>query len=303
MPHHFSYVWRYGVQCHGVDGRPGESCFWQDVMARLVSVQDRLRAWWHRCFSFDCRPYVGFEGAANGRPLGAQQSAWRRLVAPSPTVLEMVMQHPGWCWDGGDGRTGPMATKVTGLAGLTSRRSPVWAWSSRPSPLRGLRHHLLRARRVSRTGVGGTVSRDIRLPCRTVSHSGRDGLTGGVGGIVPGRDSQARRGFFFDSGAFECQYIKCPCRGGRYGGSGPVRSSSEAEPRSRGRPAPERGKTSPEGATSPQARRSFTNAAPCPTSEVEFRPRVVRPTAWWAVGLWVHLTCVFRFVCVCFSRG
>jgi hypothetical protein len=24
------------------------------------------------------------------------------------------MQCPGWCWDGGDGRTGLMATEVTG---------------------------------------------------------------------------------------------------------------------------------------------------------------------------------------------
>jgi hypothetical protein len=104
------------------------------------------------------------------------------------------MQCPGWCWDGGDGRTGPMTTKVTGPAGLTSRRSPVRAWSSRPSPLRGLRRSLSRARHVSRTGVGGTVSRDCHRRCRTTSHSGGDGLTGGVGGTVLGRHSQARCG-------------------------------------------------------------------------------------------------------------
>jgi hypothetical protein len=104
------------------------------------------------------------------------------------------MQCPGWCWDSGDGRTGPMATEVTGPAGLTSRRSPVRAWSSRPSPLRGLRHPLSRARCISRTGVGGIVSRDCCRPCRKTSHSGGDGFTGGVGRIVPGRDSQACRG-------------------------------------------------------------------------------------------------------------
>jgi hypothetical protein len=93
------------------------------------------------------------------------------------------MQCPRWCWDGGDGRTRPMVTEVTGPAGLTSRRSPVRAWSSRPSPLRGLLRPLSRARRVNRTGVGGTTS-----------HSGGDGLTGEVGGTVSGRDSQARRG-------------------------------------------------------------------------------------------------------------
>jgi hypothetical protein len=103
------------------------------------------------------------------------------------------MQCPGWRWDGGDGRTGPMATEVIGPAGLTSRRCPVRAWSSRPSSLRGLHRPLSRARRVNRTGVGGTVPRDCRRPCRTASHSGGDGLTGGVGGTVPGRDSQVRR--------------------------------------------------------------------------------------------------------------
>jgi hypothetical protein len=38
------------------------------------------------------------------------------------------------------------------------------------------------------------VSQDWCQSCRTASHSGGDGLTGGVGRIVPGRDSQARRG-------------------------------------------------------------------------------------------------------------
>jgi hypothetical protein len=104
------------------------------------------------------------------------------------------MQCPGWRWDGGDGCTGPTATEVTGPASLTSRRSPGQAWSRRPSPLRGLHRPLSRARRVSRTGVGDTVSRGCRWPCRTASHSGRDGLTGGVGGTVSGCDSQARCG-------------------------------------------------------------------------------------------------------------
>jgi hypothetical protein len=85
-------------------------------------------------------------------------------------------------------------TEVNGPAGPTSRCSPVRAWSSRPSSLRGLRRPLSRVRRVGRTGVGGTVPRGSCWPCRTASHGGGDGLTGGVGGAVPGRDSQARRG-------------------------------------------------------------------------------------------------------------
>jgi hypothetical protein len=44
------------------------------------------------------------------------------------------MQCPGWCWDDGDGRTGPMVTEVTGPAGLTSRRGPGQAWNRRLSP-------------------------------------------------------------------------------------------------------------------------------------------------------------------------
>jgi hypothetical protein len=70
------------------------------------------------------------------------------------------MQCPGWCWDGGDGRTGPMTTEVTGPAGLTSRRSPVRAWSSHSSPFRGFHRPLSRAQRIGRMRVGGTVSRD-----------------------------------------------------------------------------------------------------------------------------------------------
>jgi hypothetical protein len=101
---------------------------------------------------------------------------------------------PGMMLDGGDGHTGPMATEVTDPAGTTSRRSPVWAWSSRPSSLRGPRRPLSRVRHVGRTGVGGIVPRDCRRPCRTASHSGGDGLTGRVGGTVSGRDSQACRG-------------------------------------------------------------------------------------------------------------
>jgi hypothetical protein len=100
------------------------------------------------------------------------------------------MQCPGWCWDGGDVRTGPVATEVTAPAGLTSRHSLVRAWSSRPSPFRGLHRPLLRVWRVGRTGVDDAMSRDCRRPCRTASHSGGDGPIGGVGGTVLGHDSR-----------------------------------------------------------------------------------------------------------------
>jgi hypothetical protein len=82
------------------------------------------------------------------------------LSPRTPTAHGMVMQCPGWCWDGGDGRTRPIAMEVTGPAGLTSRRSPGQAWSRRRPPPRGLHRPLSRARRVSCTRVGGIVSQD-----------------------------------------------------------------------------------------------------------------------------------------------
>jgi hypothetical protein len=50
-------------------------------------------------------------------------------------------------------------------------------------------------------------------------------------------------------------------------------ASSEAESRSRGCLALERGGVSPEGAPSPRARRSFISAVLYPSSEMVFRPR------------------------------
>jgi hypothetical protein len=50
------------------------------------------------------------------------------------------------------------------------------------------------------------------------------------------------------------------CQGG-------ARLSIETGPRSRGRPAPERGGISPEGATDPRARRNLTRGGDRPSSE------------------------------------
>jgi hypothetical protein len=65
---------------------------------------------------------------------------------------------------------------------------------------------------------------------------------------------------------------------------GGVQPPSEAKYRLRGRPTLERGGALPEGATGPRVRRRRTGAAPYPSSEAEFRPRVAKPTVWWAVG-------------------
>jgi hypothetical protein len=98
--------------------------------------------------------------------------------------------------------------------------------------------------------------------------------------------------------------------------------SSETETCSRGRSALDRDGASLEGASSPRARqnparggdrpsseaephprgRGCTGAAPCPSSEAEFRPRVARPIVSWAVALWVYLARVLGLVCVCFLR-
>jgi hypothetical protein len=124
VPHYSSYVWRYGVQCRGVDGRPGESHFWLDVMACSVSVQERLRGWRCRGRSFGGRP------RANSRvPLtGGRRahSSWRGSVLSSctPTTSEMALQCPEWRRGDGDGRTG---LKVTEGTHPTSRHGLVRA--------------------------------------------------------------------------------------------------------------------------------------------------------------------------------
>jgi hypothetical protein len=154
VPHCFMYVWRYDVQCRGVDGRPGESRFWRDVMACPVPVQERHRGWRCRGLSFGGRLHADSRVPLTGGRRA--HSSWRGCVLSprTSTAPGMAMQCLGWCRDGGDDRTGPMAMEVTGPAGLMSRRSPGQAWNWRPSPLRGFRRPLSRVRRVSRTRVG-----------------------------------------------------------------------------------------------------------------------------------------------------
>jgi hypothetical protein len=135
--HCFIYVWKHGVQCCGIDGRAGESHFWRDVMACPISVQERLRGWRHRGRSFGGRPHADSRVLLTG---GRTRRSSERGDVPSPrasTASGMVTQCPEWCRDGGDGRTGPTATEVTGPAGLTSRRSPGQAWNRRLCPFEG----------------------------------------------------------------------------------------------------------------------------------------------------------------------
>jgi hypothetical protein len=106
MPNRSSDVWRLGVQCHGVDGCPGESRFWWGVMACPVRVQEWLRGGWHIGCSFEGHPH---EDSRVSLTLGrTRHNGWRGGV-PSPhtsTASGMVMQWPGWLHrahgDGGD---------------------------------------------------------------------------------------------------------------------------------------------------------------------------------------------------------
>jgi hypothetical protein len=130
-------------------GRHDVSCVSPGAASRGVALRSLVRgpsAW-------------GFEGAVNMRPYKAQWLAWRCPVAACSTASGMVMQWPGWRYGGGDGRIGLMATEVTAAAGLTSRRRPVRAQSSRASSLRGFCRPFSRVRCAGRTGVGGTVPR------------------------------------------------------------------------------------------------------------------------------------------------
>jgi hypothetical protein len=125
------------------------------------------------------------------------------------------------------------------------------------------------------------VPRGCCWPCHTASHSGVDGLTGGVGGAVPGRDSQACRGM--DSSltwepanvsasnppvggaGMEAAGLCCPGARQKLARGG-VQLSIKTGPRSRGRPAPERGGIPLDGAPSPQARRNLTRGGNRPSS-------------------------------------
>jgi hypothetical protein len=82
------------------------------------------------------------------------------------------MRCPGWCWDGGVGHTGPMATKATGPAGLTSQHSPGQAWSRRPSFFEGATRRPYESGRHSVAGL-------IPVTPHSVAQW-RGGLAGGV---------------------------------------------------------------------------------------------------------------------------
>jgi hypothetical protein len=179
------------------------------------------------------------------------------------------MQWPGWRHDGGDGRTGPMATEVTAPTGPTSRCRPVPVRNSRVSPLRGFYRPFSRVRRVGRTGVGGSAT-GLLL---TMPHSVAQRR--GVSEAVPGRDSQARCGV--DSpltrAPANVSALNAPA-----GGEG-VEAAGSWGPRAirslarGGCSALDRDGSPLKGASSPRARRNPARGGAHPPSEAEPHPR------------------------------
>jgi hypothetical protein len=121
MPHCFIYVRWCGVQCRGVDDRPGESCFRWDVIAWPVSVQERLRGWRCRGRPFGGRPRADSRVPLMGGRTG-HNSGSGDVPSPRASTAGMALQCPGWRCDGGDVCTGLMATERTRP---TSRHGPV----------------------------------------------------------------------------------------------------------------------------------------------------------------------------------
>jgi hypothetical protein len=149
VPHCFIYVWRYGVQCRGVDDRPGESRFWWDVMACPVSVQERLRGWRCRGCPFSGRPRADSRVPLTRGCIGHNSGCGDFLSPRVSTASGMALQWLGWPHradgDGGD------AADVTAWPRASAEQASIH--------LRGFHRPLSRVRHSGRTGVGGTVPR------------------------------------------------------------------------------------------------------------------------------------------------
>jgi hypothetical protein len=149
VPHCFINVWRHGVQCRRVDGRPGESRFWRDVMACPISVQERLRGRRCRGCPFSGRPRADSRVPLTRGHTGHSSGCGDVLSLRVPTSSGMALQWLGWSHraDGDDGD----APDVTTWPRASAEQAFV--------PLRGFRRPISRVQRSDRTGVGGTVPR------------------------------------------------------------------------------------------------------------------------------------------------
>jgi hypothetical protein len=172
MPHYFP-------TCGGMASSAAELTV---VLANPASVEALWRVLCSYRSGFEgggvavCRPaaVVGrFEGAVDGGPVRGtvavmatscpSTSQQRREAVTVPGV---VQQWRGW------------SRRVDSDGDDRSHRPDVTAWPcvSTEKTFEGAAGPPSRARRVSRTGVGGAVSRSWHRPCRTVLHSGWDGL-------------------------------------------------------------------------------------------------------------------------------
>jgi hypothetical protein len=150
----FSYVWKHGEQCHGADGRPGESCSSRGVVARPVLVHERFRGW---------RRSGWLSGRRSGLIRGCRRRGARTrhsgshgdVLSPrTPTASgchhssRRVRQWRGW------------PHRVDSDGDDRSRRPDVTAWPCviTEKTFEGVVGAPSRARRDSRTVVGGTAS-------------------------------------------------------------------------------------------------------------------------------------------------
>jgi hypothetical protein len=99
-------------------------------------------------------PPGGLEGVADVDPFGIQWQSWRRPVPVCFIAPELLPQCPTWGCTRGGGRL-PLT-----VAGMAPRRPSITTW---PCKVTGKYFEDAagphsRARRVSRTGVGGAAS-------------------------------------------------------------------------------------------------------------------------------------------------
>jgi hypothetical protein len=256
VPHYSSYVWRHGAQYNGVDGRPGESVFRRSVVACPVSAQEWLRGW--QCWSllWSRRPYADSRVRLTGGRRAHNSWCGGVLSSRTLTTSRVVMQCSRWCWDGGDGRTGPTATEVTGPAGLTSTswRSPGQAWNRRPSPFEGSA--------VLFRGRDASIIREWAAQCHGTDTGHAAQRRTVIGMASPGELAEQRRGVIprrvvawirLWPGHLQMSVHEMPLSGEKVWRRWAHEVLERAEPRPRGRPAPERGGTSLEGGDRPSS--------------------------------------------------
>jgi hypothetical protein len=202
----FPYVWRYGEQCCGADGRPGESRSCWGVVVRPVLVQERLRGW--RC-----------SGWLTGRRSGLIRGCrWRGPVRGTVVAVGDVLS-PRVPTASGCRHSAQRGAAVAGMVAQGWQRRgwpipPAWCHGvtlrQHRKDIRGCRRPPSRARRVVRTGVGGTITE--LTPALPHSAAQRRGwvppreLAEQHRGVIPRRVRVVVR-------VLRCRGIKCPYTG------------------------------------------------------------------------------------------